>query len=138
MKLFLILVEGQLYLLAVLAIFVAEVALLVWGLLSRRPLLGLLAVFGTVPLMRTTLGSIRTLFFRIHPPDGVTLDRPAAPRLHDLVEEIRRAVGAPPIHHVTVSWGFDASAITHWQWWPFGRRRTLVLGLPVLASLSSA
>ena len=47
MKLLLVIVEGQLYLAGILAIFVAELAFLCWGLWSRRPIIGLVAVFVT-------------------------------------------------------------------------------------------
>jgi len=51
MKLLLIIIEGQLYLAGIIAIFLAELGLLLWGLWSRRPLIGLLAVFVILPLM---------------------------------------------------------------------------------------
>ena len=38
MKLLLVILEGQLYLAGILAIFAAELAFLFWGLLSRRPI----------------------------------------------------------------------------------------------------
>ena len=57
--------RGQLYLAGILAIFVAELALLFWGLWSRRPIVGLVAVFVTVPLMRSAVNAIRACFVRI-------------------------------------------------------------------------
>ena len=42
-KLLLVIIEGQLYLVAILAIFVAEFAVLAWGLWSRRPIISLIA-----------------------------------------------------------------------------------------------
>ena len=54
-KLLLVILEGQLYLAGVLAVFVAELKLLAWGLWSRRPVIGLIAVFATVPLLRSTM-----------------------------------------------------------------------------------
>ena len=138
MKLLLVIVEGYLYLAGVLAIFAAELAFLFWGLWSRRPIVGLIAVFGIVPLMRSTLSAIRACFFRIQPPEGFSLSGGEGRALIDLVEEIRRAVGAPPVHDVTITTGFNASAMAHWTLWPLRRRRTLALGLPVLATLSAA
>ena len=41
MRLLLVIIEGQLYLVGIIAIFVAELAFLLWGLWSRRPILGL-------------------------------------------------------------------------------------------------
>ena len=137
MKLLLVIVEGHLYLAGILAIFVAELAFLFWGLWSRRPIVGLVAVFVTVPLMRSTLSAIRACFFRIEPPQGISLARSEGRALFDLVEEIRRGVDAPPVDSVTITIGFNASAMAHWSTWPLRRHRTLALGFPVLATLST-
>ena len=138
MKLLLVIVEGQLYLAGILAIFVAELAFLFWGLWSRRPIIGLVAVFVAVPLIRSTLSAIRACFFRIEPPEGLSLARSEGGALYDLVEDIRRAVDAPPVDSVTITGGFNASAVVYSVLWPLRRRRTLVLGLPVLTTLSTA
>jgi Zn-dependent protease with chaperone function len=138
MKLLLVIVEGHLYLAGILAIFAAEVAFLFWGLWSRRPIVGLIAVFVTVPLIRSTVSAIRACFFRIEPPEGFSLARREGRALFDLIEEIRRAVGAPPVDNVTITIGFNASAMAYWSLWPLRRRRTLALGFPVLATLSTA
>ena len=45
MKLLLVIIKGQLFLAGILAIFVAEVAVLFWGLWSRRPIIGLVQCF---------------------------------------------------------------------------------------------
>lgn len=68
MKLLLVIIEGHLYLAGILAVFCAELAFLFWGLWSRRPIIGLVAVFVAVPLIRNTVSAIRACFFRIHPP----------------------------------------------------------------------
>ena len=138
MKLLLVIVEGQVYLAGVLAIFVAEIAFLFWGLWSRRPIIGLIAVFVAVPLIRSTVGAIRACFFRIAPPGGLRVARSDAGALHEFVETIGRAVGAPPIHDITITGAFNASASIHLPPWRLRRRRTLVLGLPVLTTLSTA
>ena len=80
MKLLLVILEGQLYLAGILAIFVAELAFLFWGLWSRRPIIGLIAVFVTVPLIRSTVSAIRAWFFRIPAPEGLLLDAIRGPR----------------------------------------------------------
>src|SRR5262245_19178399 len=137
MKLLLVIVEGHLYLAGIVAIFVAELAFLFWGLWSRRPIIGLVAVFVTVPLLRTTIGAIRACFFRITPPEGILLSRSNGHALYHLVEEIRRAVGAAPVEGIMITDGFNASAVVYWTCWPLRRRRTLVLGLPALTTLST-
>jgi Zn-dependent protease with chaperone function len=138
MKLLLVLIEGQLYLAGILAIFVAELAFLFWGLWSRRPIIGLVAVFVTVPLIRTTVGSIRACFFRIRAPEGMPLDRSDGRALYAVVEDIRRAVGAPPVDSITITGDFDATAAVYRPPRQLRRRRALVLGLPVLTTLSTA
>src|SRR5688572_29855621 len=103
MKLLLVLIEGQLYLAGILAIFVAELAFLFWGVWTRRPIIGLLAVFVTVPLIRSTVSSIRACFFRIQAPEGMPLDRFDGRALYEFVEEVGRAVGAPPVDDITIA-----------------------------------
>jgi Zn-dependent protease with chaperone function len=136
MRLLLVIIEGQLYLVGIIAIFVAELAWLLWGLWSRRPIVGLIAVFVILPLLRTTEGAIRACFFRIHAPHGLPLGRSEGRGLYDLVEEIRRAIDAPPIDGITITGGFEASALVVSPAWRLRRRRVLVLGFPVLATLS--
>ena len=138
MKLLRVIIEGQLYLAGILAIFVAEFAFLLWGLWSRRPIIGLVAVFVTVPLIRSTVSAIRACFFRIPAPEGMPLGRSEGRALYDLVEEIRRAVDAPPVDSITITGGFNASAAVYLPPWRIRRRRTLVVGLPVLTTLSVA
>ena len=138
MKLLLIIIEGQLYLAGVLAIFVAELAFLFWGLWSRRPIIGLVAVFVTVPLIRSTVSTIRACYFRIRAPEGMLLAPSEGRALYEFVEEIRRAVGAPPVDSITITGGFHASAAVYLPPWRLRRRRTLVLGFPVLTTLSKA
>ena len=138
MRLLFVIIEGQLYLAGIVAIFVAELAVLVWGLWSRRPIVGLIAVFVILPLLRTTVSAVRACFSRIRTPAGLTVSRAGAQALHDLVEEIRRAIDAPPIDAIILTGGFQASAAIDRPAWRIRRRRTLVLGFPVLATLSVA
>src|SRR4029450_12535197 len=103
MRLLLVIIEGQLYLAGIVAIFVAELAFLLWGLWSRRPIVGLIAVFVTLPLIRTTVSAMRACFFRIRAPEGLPLTRSEGGALHELVEEIRRAIDAPPVDGITLT-----------------------------------
>jgi Zn-dependent protease with chaperone function len=137
MKLLLGILEGQLYLAGVIAVFVAEVAFLAWGLWTRRPIIGLIAVFAAAPLIRTTLDAIRACFVRIPPPEGLTLGRTEGRALYEFVDAVRRAVVAPPIDGIVISSDFSATAAAHSPAWRFRKRRTLVLGLPVLTTLST-
>jgi Zn-dependent protease with chaperone function len=136
MRVLLVLVEGQIWLAGVLGIFAAEVAFLFWGLWSRRPVIGLVAVFVAVPLLRSTASAIRACFFRVGPPDGLPLARSHGRALYDLVDEIRQTVTSPAIDGITITGRFMASAALHSRAWRLRRHRTLVLGLPVLCTLS--
>src|SRR5262245_49999209 len=123
MKLLLVLIEGHLYLAAVIGIFVAELAFLLWGLWSRRPIAGLVAVFVTVPLIRSTISAIRSCSSRIRAPEGLVLDPSDGRALYDFVDELRRAVGAPPIDTLIITGGFHASAVVYSQPWRVRRLR---------------
>jgi Zn-dependent protease with chaperone function len=136
MKLLLVVIEGRLYLAGFVAIFAAELAFLLWGLWSRRPIIGLIAVFGTVPLIRSTISAIRACFPRIPPPEGLVLARAEARALYDLVEDIQRAVDAPAVDGIVITGGFNASATVYSPPLRWRRHRTLVLGVPMLTTLS--
>jgi Zn-dependent protease with chaperone function len=136
MRLLLVIIEGQLYLVGIVGIFVAELAFLVWGLASLRPIVGLIAVFVILPLTRTTVNAIRACFFKIPAAEGWQLGRSEGRALYELVEQIRLAIDAPPIDRITITGGFQASAAADTPAWRVRQRRTLVLGLPVLATLS--
>jgi Zn-dependent protease with chaperone function len=136
MRLVLLILEGQLYLVGIVAIFVVELAFLLWGLWSRRPIVGIIAVFVTLPLIRTTASAIRACFSTIRPPEGLRLAKSEAGALHDLVENIRCAVDAPPLDDIMVTGAFSATSAVGRPAWRLRRRRTLVLGFPALATLS--
>ena len=137
MKLLLVILEGQLYLAGVLAVFVAELTLLAWGLWSRRPVIGLIAVFAAVPLLRSTISAIRACFIRIPPPEGLALGRDEGGALYGLVDDVRRIVGGPPIDGIVISSDFAASAVPYTAPWRWRQQRFLALGLPVLTTLST-
>ena len=109
---------------------------MLWGLWSRRPIVGLVAVFVLLPLIRTTVSAIRACFITIRAPEGLWLARSEGRALHEFVEDIRRAVGAPPVDVITLTGEFSAKAAIDAPGWRLRRRRTLVLGFPVLVTLS--
>src|SRR5262245_37890024 len=105
MKLLFVILEGHFYLAAVIAIFGAELAVLIWGLWSRRPLIGLVAVFAMVPLLRSTLAAVRVCFLSTPTPGGLTLRPSEGPGLFQLVEEIRDRLGGPVVDAVIITGG---------------------------------
>jgi Zn-dependent protease with chaperone function len=138
LRLLRIIVEGQLALAGIVAIFAIELAFLFWGLWSRRPIIGLVAVFLTVPLMRSTLGAIRACFCRIRPPEGLHLDHTEGDALYGLVDDVRRQTGAPRVDEIIVTRRMNAAALAYFPARRLRRRRALIVGLPVLATLSAA
>ena len=128
--------EGYAYLLLIVALFVGVAAFLAWGLLARRPLVGLVALVAGVPVVALVLALIRALFFRMSDIEGVEITPADAPRLVALVQELRRVVGAPRIHRLVVGAGLQASAIQVPRVGIFWPRNTLLIGYPLLVLLS--
>ena len=135
-RLLLLIVEGYFYLAVVLGVFLGLLALLVWGLLARRPFLGLIAVFVGVPLVLVTAAAIRSLFFRVPEPEGVVAAPDAVPELHRVVDELRQALGTPRVHRVIIGESFNASALQLGRFGIFFPRSYLEIGYPLFAILS--
>jgi Zn-dependent protease with chaperone function len=132
-RLTLLILEGYAYLAAIIGVFLGAIGLLVWGLAARRPFFGLTTLFIGVPLVVTTLAAIRALFFRLPQPEGITVTTDVA--LHEMVEEIRRLVQAPPVHLILLGETFNASASQLPRVGLFWTRNVLVIGYPLLAML---
>jgi heat shock protein HtpX len=60
-------------------------------------------------------------------PPGPELTRSAQPRLHEVLDDVAHRVGEPPADVVHLDLEVNASVLEH------GRRRIMVLGLPLLA-----
>jgi len=137
-RLALLVLEGYLYLAIVIGIFVAAVAFLVWGLVNRRPLIGLVAIFIGVPLLITTFRAIRAVFFRRSRPEGIVLTPQVGLGVLTAVEEIRSRIHAPRVHQVLITDQFNAAAVQIPRAGLFWPRNLLMLGYPMLATLSEA
>ncbi len=135
-RLVLLILEGYAYLLLIVGTFVGALALLAWGLVARRPLAALAALFVGLPLTVTTGYAIRALFVRVPEPEGVPVDAAAAPRLHALIDDVRRRLRAPRVHRVLVGDAFNASVVQVPRVAVFFPRNVLVLGYPLFAALS--
>jgi Zn-dependent protease with chaperone function len=137
LQLALLVVEGYVYLALIIGLFVAEIALLAWGLLARRPVIAAIAVLGGVTLVVTTASAIRSLFFRLPESDGIPVSREEAPALHGVVDAVRQQIRAPRVHRVVVTDVCNASALQVPRvgiFWPYN---TLSIGFPLLVSLSA-
>jgi hypothetical protein len=86
--------------------------------------LALLPVFWSV---------LRMLFMRIEAPGGRTITRDEAPRLFATLDELRKRLSGPPIHHVLVDGNYNA-AIAHRPRYGLlgGHVNYLIVGLPYM------
>ncbi|MBW5448592.1 M48 family metalloprotease [Cohnella sp. CFH 77786] len=80
---------------------------------------------------------IRSLWFKIEPPDGLEIAEAEYPRLFGLIHEVNRKLNGPKIHHVLIDDDYNAAIM---QWPKFGwfgfHRNYLLIGLPMLLALS--
>lgn len=79
----------------------------------------------------------RLLWFRVAPPNGVILQRGQAIRMFQLIDQVRGAVNAPPIHEVVIVPDLNAGvAQIPGLGLLGGNKNYLVIGLPMLYVLS--
>ncbi len=80
----------------------------------------------------------RALWVRIDAPEGYELKAEAHPRLFAAIEKMREAAGAPKIHRIILDGELNAAVAQTPRLGIFGwPRNTLILGLPLLFTLSS-
>lgn len=80
---------------------------------------------------------VNALWVKLGEPDGIAIDRRRAPALFERIERLRKALGAPHFHRVLVTDDFNAAVVQTPRLGLFGwHRNTLLLGLPLLKSLS--
>jgi Zn-dependent protease with chaperone function len=135
-RLLALVLEGYAYIALVVATLIGVPVLLVLGLLSRRPFVGLIAVLVGVPLLLLVKTAVRALIFRIPGPEGVAVALADAPELHAEVARIRQEVGAPRVHEIVMIGHFNASAMQLPRFGVFWPRNYLLLGFPLFAVMS--
>lgn len=80
---------------------------------------------------------MRSLWVTIPEPDGKELHRDQAPRLSDLVQEVRQKLKGPKVHQILLSDEFNAGIVQIPRFGMFGwLRNYLVVGLPLLHALT--
>lgn len=80
---------------------------------------------------------VRGLWVRLAEPTGTRVRRDDAPRLFEEIDQIREAVGGPPVHVVLVSDDFAVAAAQRPRLGIFGwQRNYILLGLKALMALS--
>ncbi|MCM3870269.1 MAG: M48 family metalloprotease [Pyrinomonadaceae bacterium] len=91
-----------------------------------------------IPLVLVGL-VLRSLWITLPEPDGQELLTENAPKLFDLISEVRSALDGPQVHRVLVSDEFNAGIVQIPQLGMFGwLRNYLVVGLPLMKALSPA
>lgn len=84
------------------------------------------------------LALLRALWVRFSPPEGYALPEAEAPQLFAEVERLRVAAGAPKLRGIYIHEDFNAAAASLPRAWGLlPSRHYLILGLPLMQSLSS-
>jgi Zn-dependent protease with chaperone function len=82
---------------------------------------------------------LRAMWVRLDPPQGRLLTSQECPELFRLIEELRAKGSAPPVDQVLLTGDFNAAIVQHPRFGIFGGTRNyLMLGLPLMQSLSPA
>jgi Zn-dependent protease with chaperone function len=136
LRLTFLILEGYLYLALILAIFLSATGFLVWGLLTRRPFIAIVAILVGVPVAATTARAFRALWFVFPQPKGIDVGPHFGALLYRTVQEIAQRVRAPRVHRIVVTGANNASALQIARAGVFWPTNTLVLGYPLLATLS--
>ncbi|HYC32467.1 MAG TPA: M48 family metallopeptidase, partial [Gemmatimonadales bacterium] len=128
--------EGYLYILLVLGMFAGSLGFLVWGIATRRPVVGLVGLLVGLPMVLATRAAFRALAVGGASLEGIELLPSEAPALHAMVEELRRRVRAPRIDRIVVGPAVNATAMQIHRVLLFWPRNVLRLGFPLLVALS--
>ena len=80
--------------------------------------------------------SLRALWCRLEPPEGLVLQPADAPALFQALERIRKKIKGPPIHRVLLDGEFNASISQQPRYGLFGGAvNHLTIGLPLLLAI---
>jgi Zn-dependent protease with chaperone function len=128
-------VLGYSYIFMILAVLLLVDVGIIYGLIKNHAIALMLKI--AIPLLIVTVLVLRALWVRIPPPQGMPITRQQAPKLFDLLENIRRELNAPKIHRVLLTQDFNAAISQVPRLGIFGwQKNYLVIGLPLMQSLS--
>ena len=136
-RLTLLLLEGYLYLALIVATFLGPIAFLIWGLLARRPFVAMAAILVGVPVVMTAGRALRALWLVFPEVSGVDVGPRFGARLHHEVRAIASRIGAPRVHRIVVTGTCNAAVVQAPPRWMFRPSNMLLLGYPLLATLSA-
>jgi Zn-dependent protease with chaperone function len=125
-------VLGYLYLFVVVTFLIGLVVVIGYiGRLNFLVIKFLLIPLGIVGVV------LRSLWIQLPEPDGEAISAADAPRLFDLIDEIKNAVRAPKFSRVLISDEFNAGVYRVSKFGAFGwSNEYLVLGLPLMHAVS--
>ena len=96
-----------------------------------------LLIFLALPLWFLVRASLRALFVRLPPPQGLPVTRADAPALFAALDRMRRQLKGPPVHQVLLIDEINAAIVQRPLFGLVGwSRNHLLLGLPLLDSLA--
>jgi Zn-dependent protease with chaperone function len=79
----------------------------------------------------------RAMWVRLDPPKGRPITTYDASELFELIDKLRRSLGAPRFHHVLITDEFNAAVVQTPQLGLLGwYRNTLLIGLPLMKALT--
>ena len=136
LRLVVLILEGYFYLALIVAVFAGATGFLVWGVLTRKPFIALAAIFLGVPAAAVTGRALRALWFAWPRPRGVEIGPHFGGSLHEAVRDIARTIGAPHVHRILVTGLHNASVVQMPRIGVFWPVNTLLVGYPLLATLS--
>lgn len=99
--------------------------------------LGKLIVLLILPAWVMVKSSVQMLFSRFPKPQGRELTTQETPALFARIEELRRRMRGPRIHHILLTEDLNAAIVQHPRLGLFGwEENYLILGLPLLQTMS--
>ena len=104
----LLVLAGYAYLLGLLVVLIVSIAVTGYFILrfASAAAVKLLLILGALAVVIA-----RSLWIRLPAPGGLALDPSGAPALDGLVEDVRRAIGGPRVHHVRLVSDFNAGVV---------------------------
>lgn len=99
--------------------------------------LGKLLFLLAIPAWVMVKSSVQMMFARFPRPEGREITRAEAPKLFERIDELRRRMAGPPIHHVLITDELNAAIVQHPRLGLFGwEENYLILGMQLLQVMS--
>ena len=130
-------VTGHAYVMLFPALFLTGILSIYASITAAEPIDIMAVIAWAVIAIIAGLVSFRALQFKPTRPVGLALTNDKVPELFTLVHEIRSQHKRPAIHRIVVTGNYDIDIVRTPKWaLPFQLSNTLLIGLPVMQSLS--